>query len=345
MEKKFVKKTLCFTGILLVAIVIVVYLLDPFFHYHKPYFNLTPYVDSQLNQNPGIAEYFDYDSVIIGSSMTDNFTASKFDTCFDCKTVKLSYEAIRTGNMKWMFEKVFSTHDVKNVFLGLDLDPFVDTVGNYYFPIPEYLYDENMFNDVNYIFNKEVLLKCCKLLLFNLQSKPSNIDDAYKWDAEFSRKAAMKSVTWDLHARAKRAEMGEKLNNTKVNFENNVEPYIKVNPDTTFYVFFPPYNLLWWNMKMADGQLENYLEVEKYLIESLIKYPNVRLYGIQSIENIVTNLDYYKDYNHYSPEINDEIMEIMSGTEYLLNEENYENYLNKFEKLIREFDYKKFEIN
>lgn len=345
MEKKFVRRVLAFTGVLLSLVIGIVYLIDPFFHYHAPYFGLVPYVDSQLNQNPGIAEYFEYDSAIIGSSMTDNFTASKFDEQFNCKTVKLSYEAIRTGNMNWMFEKMFNTHDVKNVFLGLDLDPFVDTVGNYYFPIPEYLYDKNIFNDVQYIFNKDVLLKCKQLLVFNKQSDKSNIDEAYKWNAEFSKEAAMRNVSWDMYQRPEKADMGTKLENAKINFGKNVEPYIAANPNTTFYIFFPPYSLLWWNMKLAAGQLENFLEVEKYLIEELIKYPNVRLYGIQDNQEIVTNLNNYKDYNHYSPEINDEIMRIMSKKDYLLNEENYEKYLEDFEKLIREFDYKKFEID
>lgn len=215
MEKKFVRKMIGFLVFMIGIVIGIVYVLDPFFHYHAPYFGLVPYVDNQLNQNPGIAEHFDYDSVIIGSSMTDNFTVSKFDDTFKCKTVKLSYEAIRTGNMKWMFDKIFENHEVKNVFLGLDLDPLVDTYGNYYFPIPEYLYDDNIFNDVNYVLNKDVLLKCRELLIFNSESSKSNIDDAYKWDAEFSQMAAMSSVTWDMYERKPEGSMGEKLENTK----------------------------------------------------------------------------------------------------------------------------------
>lgn len=90
--------------------------------------------------------------------------------------------------------------------------------------------------------------------------------------------------------------------------------------------------------------MNNYIQVERYIIENLIKYPNVKLFGIQNIEKIVTNLNYYKDYNHYSPEINDEIMRIMSENEYILNEDNYEEYLEEFEQLIREFDYRQFEV-
>ncbi len=50
---------------------LVVYV-DPFFHYHAPLKGFPYLVDNQLSQNPGMAAHMEYDSVILGSSMTVN---------------------------------------------------------------------------------------------------------------------------------------------------------------------------------------------------------------------------------------------------------------------------------
>ena len=43
---------------------------------------------------------------------------------------------------------------------------------------------------------------------------------------------------------------------TKQNLEVNLCPYIEQNPDTMFYVFFPPYSILFWNDVMQENHLE-----------------------------------------------------------------------------------------
>lgn len=51
---------------------------DPFFHYHKPhtekYFY---YLDNQRSQNDGIIKRFDYNMLITGTSMTENFKTTE----------------------------------------------------------------------------------------------------------------------------------------------------------------------------------------------------------------------------------------------------------------------------
>ena len=55
------------------AVATLVFVVDPFFQYHKP-INGFPYiVDHQVNMNPGLAKNMDYDSILLGSSMTVSF--------------------------------------------------------------------------------------------------------------------------------------------------------------------------------------------------------------------------------------------------------------------------------
>ena len=51
---------------------------DPFFQYHSPLPGFPYVVDNQLSQNPGMAKNMEYDSVILGYSMTVNFNTNWF---------------------------------------------------------------------------------------------------------------------------------------------------------------------------------------------------------------------------------------------------------------------------
>ena len=65
--------------IFLVGIAGLVIAADPFFHYHKPLPFLNYVIDNQLTQNGGMIKHFEYDSVILGSSMTVNFDTELFE--------------------------------------------------------------------------------------------------------------------------------------------------------------------------------------------------------------------------------------------------------------------------
>ena len=72
------KKWLIGWGCLVLALLflissLVVYV-DPYFHYHAPKTDLFFYgLYNQRSQNDGILRHFDYDAVITGTSMTENF--------------------------------------------------------------------------------------------------------------------------------------------------------------------------------------------------------------------------------------------------------------------------------
>ena len=61
----------------LAACCILVYKIDPFFHYHKPDTEKYFYeLNNQRSQNDGVIRHFDYDAMITGSSKVANFRTS-----------------------------------------------------------------------------------------------------------------------------------------------------------------------------------------------------------------------------------------------------------------------------
>ena len=148
--------------VLMIALVVYV---DPFFHYHKPLKNFNYVVDNQLTQNPGMAEHLPYDSVILGSSMTVNFETDWFEELMGLKTVKLSYSGAFPKDQSNIMKLIFNSRwngekrEVKKVFLGVDVITYTGDVEQTKYPIPEYLYDDQLLNDIQYVLNKDVLLQ------------------------------------------------------------------------------------------------------------------------------------------------------------------------------------------
>lgn len=78
----------CIITFILAAINVIV---DPFFHYHKPLPGLFYILNNERYQNNGILKHFDYDAIITGTSMTENFKTSEFDKLFNVNSIKIPF--------------------------------------------------------------------------------------------------------------------------------------------------------------------------------------------------------------------------------------------------------------
>ena len=77
--------------------------------------------------------------------------------------------------------------------------------------------------------------------------------------------------------------------------QENLCPYIERNPDTTFYIFFPPYSILYWNDVMQENHLEATMREYAHIADTLLTYDNVRVFYFPNREEIVTDLNNYAD--------------------------------------------------
>ena len=73
-EKLWITLFAATAGAGILAVALCVLQVDPFFHFHRPdtaayYYEL----NSERYQNDGISRYFDYDALITGTSMSENF--------------------------------------------------------------------------------------------------------------------------------------------------------------------------------------------------------------------------------------------------------------------------------
>lgn len=288
---------------------LVVYV-DPFFHYHAPLENFDYVVDNQLTQNPGMAEHLDYDSVILGSSMTVNFETDWFEELMGLKTVKLSYSGAFPKDQSNIMEIIFKPdkegrkRTVKKVFLGVDVITYTGAVDQTKYPIPEYLYDDCLLNDVEYVLNKDVLLQY--VLRPMVDREPTNWSHIYAswWTQEYyNEEWVLRNYEKPVPAEQE-TPADEYIAPVRENLSQNICPYVEQNPDTEFVIFFPPYSILYWNDVLTENHLEATLAEYKYICEYLNSFDNVTVYFFPDREEIICDLDHYADYSHYHPNYN-----------------------------------------
>jgi len=338
--------------ILNVGISLVVIFVDPFFHYHKPISSMFYTLDNQRSQNDGIIRHFEYDSIITGTSMCENFKTSEFDGIFQSKSIKIcfsggSYKEIN-DNLKKAFD---SGHDIKYILRCLDYGRLIDDKDIMRFDLgeyPMYLYDKNPFNDVKYTLNKEIICNICIPMLRNayLHEKGgiTSFDEYSSWDAGFVFGAEEVLGNKKVYIKAKEevAFTEEDSEIVKRNIEQNVIGLAQEHPETTFYYFFSPYSIVYWGGLYEKGTLNRQIDAEKVAIEQMLKCENIELYSFNNHWDITTNLDNYKDEFHYGEWINTEILQMIYKGTGLLTEDNYEEYIsnerNYYSNYLYEFN-------
>ena len=316
-RKKWAALTLSLLGLSIGGTVALVAAVDPFEVYHKATAFIPPISNgTQIYSNAGIAKNYAYDSVVIGSSMTENFRPSQLDRLFGGQFVKLCVNAGSSFNHKQMMDMAFATHDVRRVLYGVDVEALTYFYKTPKCEMPDYLYDDDLFNDVSYWFNKSVLLTYIPECLATLgQSDPDQLDTMYSWGDlyAYGREAVLADVSFSRDTVEQiNAEAGLSQQ-TKLNVEHNFLPFVEQHPDTQFIFFFPPYSAAHWYQFYTQGQMEYHLQQKKALAEALLPYDNVEIYDFQARTEWICDLNQYIDAKHYGPDINDAMAEEMAA--------------------------------
>lgn len=314
---------------------------DPFFHYHAPLADFPYLVDNQLSQNPGMAKHMEYDSVILGSSMTVNFNTHWFEEVMDLHAVKLNYSGAYPKDQANIMDIIFdSPNQVEAVFLGIDVMTYTGDVDETKYPIPDYLYDDNYINDIKYLFNKDVILNYILRPMADPDKTDLSTVYASWWTDEYY------NIQWVMHnyespERVAKETPGDAyLERVEANLSANLYPYIERNPDTDFYIFFPPYSILYWNDVICENHLEATFAEYEYIADRLLAYDNVRVFFFPDMEEVVTDLNNYADYSHYHGDINHYMTQCFAdGRQEIASEEQMEEAILRMYDIIERFDF------
>lgn len=323
---------------MLMVVALVNFIIDPYLHYRKPNGILEYPLKDERYINDGIARNYEYEAMITGTSMTQNFKASQMEKLWRVPTVKTSYSGATFHELNTGIRRALSYNpELKYVLCSLDGSRINYEAGaDSYEGYPEYLYDKNLFNDVNYLLNKEVVPKTIAVVNYTRAGNKTTSMDAYGTWSQYKTfgKEAVEAARVPKQAAAEIVSF-TKEDRQRVS-ENVSENYLKTAleyPDVTFYFFLPPYSIYYWEDLVKTGQMEAQLQAEELAVSLLTEADNVQVYGYADCIEIVGNLDNYMDILHYGEWVNEDIMNRIYQKEGRLTKANYKDYFERIRKL------------
>ncbi|SFC74809.1 hypothetical protein [Butyrivibrio sp. YAB3001] len=350
------KKWLIYWSVLVatafIIICVLIYHVDPLFHYHKPLSQKFFYtINSQREQNDGISKHFDYDGIITGTSMTEYFKPSEAEKLFGGQFIKVPYSGATYKEINDnLIRAIDANPNIKIVIRSLDMTHIImdaNAMRTDLGTFPYYLYDKNPFNDVEYLLNRDVL-----------ESTISMIDET-RSDAFAPGITSFEYSLSNLWAHGKNAVIPtpktfslispNNPEDTHLSFEEkqiiyknitqNVTDLADKNPDIDFYYFYPPYSVLYWYTHYEENDFHKQFEALQYATELIVPHTNIHLFSFNERIDITSDLNNYRDNNHYGNWINSLILKWMKDDQYRLTDKNYSTRLKHEYEIISSFDY------
>lgn len=342
-SKKWVISLLSITLLVVIAFGAVEFYLDPLLQYGNERGPLTYREYAEIYANPGIAKNYDYNAVLLGSSMVENTDVSEIDQLFGCKTIKVPYSGASSYNHKVILDVCYSSgHKIEKVFWSLDEYALTTDKDTPRYPLPDYLYDGNKFNDLSYLLNLDIsYFYTLKDLVGTIkhQHQPLMKDGSWiKDESVYCKENALGSISYPMEQKESAGELLNQKNLTE-NLQQNILPFIEAHPETEFNFYMVPYSILYWYQQKQNGTLEAEIYDAKTAVGEILKYDNVKVYFFQDEKEIITNFELYKDYTHFKPEINSWMSKEMKSGSHLLTRDDYEAVLNLFFDYLMKFDY------
>lgn len=337
MEKKFVKTYLIVLGALLLAAALTVIFFDPFYHYHGKLPFLKAVLDDRDYQVKGTLDHFDYDSVVLGTSLAENTNTDDIRNLFGVSAVK----AIRAGgsnaDLMVYLDEAFDHTDVKEVFYYLDYASMTaDARASFNDSEEKFIVNDNPLDDVKYLINKDVLLNKIPKQIAYSTIADYNEAEPYAWYAEKTFAASeILSRYYPLESVASSVPVG-----SNESFYENIsmlEERIKAHGETTFEIILPPVSILWWDNEYRNGMLDERMYETEYVAEVLGKYDNVHIYNYQFDTDIIADLDNYMDTVHFSNNINRRMYEEIAAGCKETDSDSVKEQTAAFKRTVIEF--------
>lgn len=341
---KWLKK--CIAALLgsVVLIFVLCFVFDPYFHFHKPFSFVSYRLYDERYTNDGISRHFDYNAIVTGTSMAQNFKTSEMDSIFGTQSVKETFSGAGYQELSQNLERALKRNpDLKTVIWTIDYNGFIREKGwTQYEGYPTYLYDDDPWNDTQYVFNKSIFYHgvLTDIVMTILRQPSTSMDEYSAWNKETGLQHIMQS--YERSEEKLQMEQGltkEEREMVIENIKENIVDLVNQYPDVNFYLFYTPYSICFWDYENQEGLMLMQFEAEQIATELLLECPNVRLYNFFDKYDIICNLNNYRDKEHYSAEINSRILSWIKADEGLVTKENYMDKLEAEKEFYLNYDY------
>lgn len=315
---------------------------DPFFVLGGIGEEETALFDNQRYQMAGLIRHQDYSQVVMGTSLAANYRASWFTEGTGEKTLKITFPDGWISEFDTALELAFRTHpQLDRVYFCLDPNILIRPDSQRTVELPEYLYNQNPFDDVEYLINADTYQTALRTWLRRRSAQTLPLDAAYIWEDSyvFSKETVLKGY--------RRPEASEAVLPGDAYLEAAAEnldvvcAWAEKHPEAELVVWFPPYSILYWDMMLREGRADAVLNAVEYAAQRLMEYDNVAVHCFLHAAAYITDLDFYTDHIHCSYRLTRWEAENLMAGKWRLTEENFPARLEELRDYVKSYDYEK----
>jgi len=362
----------CFSFLILVVFIMLglaggiflrIWYKDPLYLFHDPKADKFRIEDNMRLQASGIINSFDFDSIILGTSMLENTSAEHCSKVIGGNFVNISLSGASFWERDFVLRHTLKNKNISNVVYSLD-NSYINCAKETQKYKKEnwiYLYDDNHLNDFKVYINKKYL----KNILFrykpsqfktldrpnawmNKQMHTCRFGGLQNWVRHKKLQGLDAILTKSIPSLAVKCTPNSKIRHDKKReqkaftyIEKHILSLAAENKDTKFHLLFPPY----WRYRYAEMRQLNvtlfalHQEVVRYMVKRAEQLGNVFIYGFEDC-SFVDDVTRYKDTGHYDENVNVYMTESMGKGKHRLTSNNVEAYLTRCDELARAFDFK-----
>lgn len=370
--KKAIKIYILIIVIIPLFLIGLIYHYDPMQIFHKSYITKDLHLHGNMRQQAaGIINNFEFDSIIIGTSMLENTSSFEASKLLGGNFVNISLSGSDFYERNFVLSYALKKKDIKKVIYSLDSVYVEQRKGHprYALETFDYLYDKNSFNDFEVYWN-EKFYKC--IITFSKESNcigtkktleyPNNwinskdnqirfggLDNWFNAKNNNQIKSAFSSIVENSKKIKKNEKVSldgieEKIKKSKEYIDEFLLKNVSNYPNTEFIMFFPPYsrvNYAMWKQQNLP-KYEIHKAVISYLTQKSSEYKNLKIYGFED-NDFLDDISNYKDLSHYHQSINSMMLNNFKNNIGLLTKDSVDSYIKISED--KALNYNVFEIS
>ncbi len=303
------------------------------------------YTENQRHQNAGLIRTHDYDTIIVGTSHTENLSPRLVEAELGGRAIKLAVEGSRAVEQAALVQAAIDTGQVKRVIWGLDhlafrdspLSPWGDDA------LPRHLYQPGFETIGGYLLSLDTLRLSRDALLGRGHR---DLETLNRW-AETSQFGPVQvEASWQRIRRWVAREkalpgndFGRTAPVTRRKVERFIGPLVRENPSVQFDLFFAPYSIVAYvaDHLVSDHEFEERLAFKRGVVDAFGVAPNVAIHDFQTERVITHDLSRYKDLHHFDAGISNGIVRAIAAEIGRVDPSTYERRLDAHSDQVDQF--------
>ncbi len=328
----------------MVAAVVLNFVVDPLQVFRPARLFAAMYTPDSRLQDAGLIQSQEYDTVLMGTSLTIHFHQSDIDRLLGVHSLKLSLNGSNSSEQTFVLAAALEHHPKRVIW---EVDDWIfhdgpDIDANVYLPAD--LYRRNVRGFASYLVSGAMARESAWILARSIPPLApvvarlpngvmfkfpiARVDDINVLRPDFdlaatynagNAVAAFRHITAPVRSQYLADDTDYEMRVRL--FERDAIGLITTHPDVQFDIYLPPYSILQW-VAMRDtmpGTLESVYKFSAYFSRRLAAFPNVRLFDFREARDVTHDLNNYADVIHPSPAVDLKVLSWLAQGKYLVD--------------------------